>query len=149
MPNTDRDVYAERLEQDRKIRRHAASLIGELHCLPYAEAVDLINEVRGMVRIMDGQPLAEKISADAAAFYARLPLVSPSVAMRTLHLLELWIGFVETGFLNVEEASSVAVIVGTVPLAESAHIKQGAVNDCSEVLVAPRPRLQMVKKAEN
>lgn len=63
MPNTNRDIYAERLEQDRKIRRHAAALIGELHCLPVEEAVELINEVRGMVRIMEGVPLAEKISA--------------------------------------------------------------------------------------
>lgn len=144
----NRDVYAERLAQDRKIRRHAASLIGELHCLPFDEALALIREVRGLVRIMEDVPLTEKISADAASLYARLPLTGPAVALRTLHLLELWLGYIETGVLDVEASAELAVIVGAVPLSQSAHIKMDN-DDCSEVLVAPRPRLKVVGNSES
>jgi hypothetical protein len=133
----NRDIFAVRLEHDRRLRRLAAQLVPDLIPLDYADAVFAIEKARKLVHLIDGGPGPKKqVSAAAAALYSRLPLENPRDALRTLRIIEAQIRYAEEGVLDLAEIQDLAVYLGA-PVTASAHLLlNGAANDC-DIIVRP------------
>ena len=137
--DTDRAIFAEQIEHDRKLRRLAATLVPELLSLSSEEAAEAISKARKLVDLASGGVGPTKpVSAAAAELYAHLPLHSTRDALRTLHLIEENLRYIEEGVFDGKQPKDLARYLGG-PIASSKHLRfnvGSAANDC-DLIVMP------------
>lgn len=141
-----RDPFTKRLEEDRKLRRHAGQIISSLLPLSDEEVRALFSDVRALIGLMEGGIVDRPICDEAAALYARIPGTA-SEKQRTVHLLELWLQYIETGAIDIGKTMEMARITGYDNLHQAQHLR---IDDrdppsATEVIVAPQPKLRLVK----